>query len=84
MKNITNYYVEDKSKLISNKDSYIVGKKFRNKKTKGVYIVKNIAVDTETEELRVIYCDGVSTNDWDRPMLLFIKKFEEYKEQGEQ
>mgnify|MGYP002561190462 CR=1 FL=1 len=29
MKNITNYYVEDKSKLISNKDSYIVGKKFR-------------------------------------------------------
>ena len=62
----------------------LVGKKFRNKKTKGVYIVKNIAVDTETEELRVIYCDGVSTNDWDRPMLLFIKKFEEYKEQGEQ
>ena len=29
MKNITNYYVEDKSKLISNKDAYIVGKKFR-------------------------------------------------------
>lgn len=25
MKNITNYYVEDKSKLISNKDAYIVG-----------------------------------------------------------
>ena len=24
MKNITNYYVEDKSKLISNKDAYIV------------------------------------------------------------
>lgn len=61
----------------------LVGKKFRNKKTKGIYIVKGIAVDTETEELRVIYCDGVSTNDWDRPMLLFIEKFEEYKTQGE-
>lgn len=61
----------------------LVGRKFVNKKTKGIYIVKSIAVDTETEELRVIYCDGVSTNDWDRPMLLFIEKFEEYKEQGE-
>ena len=27
--NITNYYVKNKDDLISNKDSYIVGKKFR-------------------------------------------------------
>lgn len=56
----------------------LVGKKFINKKTKGLYIVKGIAVDTETEELRVIYFDGTSTNDWDRPLALFIEKFEEY------
>lgn len=56
----------------------LVGKKFINKKTKGLYIVKGIAVDTETEELRVIYFDGTSINDWDRPLALFIEKFEEY------
>ena len=54
----------------------LIGKKFKNKKTKKVYIVKSITVDTETEELRVIYFDGVSVNDWDRPLLLFLKKFE--------
>lgn len=58
----------------------LVGQKFINKKTKGVYVVKSIAVDTETEELRVIYFDGTSINDWDRPLALFIEKFEEYKE----
>ena len=29
MKNITNYYVNNKNNLISDKDSYIIGKKFR-------------------------------------------------------
>ena len=29
MANVSNYYVSDKSKLISDKDSYIVGKKYR-------------------------------------------------------
>ena len=29
MKNITNYYVDNKNNLISDKDCYITGKKFR-------------------------------------------------------
>ena len=53
----------------------LVGKTFMNKKTKGVYYVKEITVDTETLELRVIYVDGVSINEWDRPLSLFIEKF---------
>lgn len=60
------------------KDSF-VGKAFMNNKTLGVYYVKGITVDTETEELRVVYVDGVSVNEWDRPLSLFIKKFSEYK-----
>lgn len=57
----------------------LVGKTFINNKTKGIYYVKNIVVDTETLELRVIYVDGVSVNEWDRPLLSFLKKFTEYK-----
>lgn len=53
----------------------MIGKKFQNLKTKSIYYAKNIAIDTETLELRVIYSDGVSTNDWDRPLNLFIEKF---------
>ena len=53
----------------------MIGKKFQNLKTKCVYYVNNITVDTETLELRVIYSDGVSINEWDRPLALFIKKF---------
>ena len=56
----------------------MIGKKFQNLKTKGIYYVSNITVDTETLELRVIYSDGVSINEWDRPLALFIKKFKEY------
>lgn len=56
----------------------MIGKKFQNLKTKCVYYVNNITVDTETLELRVIYSDGVSINEWDRPLALFIKKFKEY------
>ena len=55
----------------------LVGKKFQNLKTKGVYHVSNITIDTETLELRVVYSDGVSINEWDRPLNLFIKKFKE-------
>lgn len=55
----------------------LIGKQFRNKKTKGVYYVKGITIDTETLELRVIYNDGINVfNDWDRPLNLFIQKFE--------
>lgn len=53
----------------------LVGNTFMNKKTKGVYYVKDITVDTETLELRVVYVDGVSINEWDRPLSLFIEKF---------
>ena len=56
----------------------MIGKKFQNLKTKGIYYVTNITIDTETLELRVIYSDGVSVNEWDRPLNLFIKKFKEY------
>lgn len=56
----------------------LVGKTFVNNKTLGVYYVKGITVDTETLELRVIYVDGVSINEWDRPLSLFIQKFTEY------
>lgn len=59
------------------KDS-LVGNTFMNKKTKGIYYVKGITVDTETLELRVIYVDGVSVNEWDRPLSLFIKKFTQH------
>lgn len=55
----------------------LVGKKFQNLKTKDMYYVTNITIDTETLELRVIYSDGVSINEWDRPLNLFIKKFKE-------
>lgn len=55
----------------------MIGKKFQNLKTKGIYYVTNITIDTETLELRVIYSDGVSINEWDRPLTLFIKKFKE-------
>lgn len=53
----------------------MIGETFMNKKTKGIYYVKGVTVDTETMELRVIYVDGVSTNEWDRPLGLFIEKF---------
>lgn len=56
----------------------MIGKKFRNLKTKGIYYVTNITIDTEILELRVIYSDGVSINEWDRPLSLFVKKFEKY------
>lgn len=56
----------------------MIGKKFRNLKTKGIYYVTNVTIDTETLELRVIYSDGVSINEWDRPLSLFVKKFEKY------
>ena len=56
----------------------LVGKCFRNIKTNNIYYVKDITIDTETMELRVVYTDGISTNDWDRPLNLFIQKFEEY------
>lgn len=59
------------------KDS-LIGKTFINKKTKGIYYVKGITVDTETLELRVIYIDGVTENEWDRPLSLFIEKFERH------
>lgn len=59
------------------KDS-LVGNTFMNKKTKGIYYVKGITVDTETLELRVIYVDGVSVNEWDRPLSLFIEKFTQH------
>ena len=55
----------------------LVGKKYINLKTQGLYVVKSIAVDTETLELRVIYSDGISINDWDRPLRMFIEKFRE-------
>lgn len=58
--------------------STMVGKKFQNLKTKGIYYVTNITIDTETLELRTIYSDGVSTDEWDRPLNLFIQKFKEY------
>lgn len=56
----------------------MIGNKYQNLKTKGIYYVTNITVDTETLELRVVYSDGVSTNEWDRPLNLFIQKFKEY------
>ena len=56
----------------------MIGKKFQNIKTEGIYYVTNITVDTETLELRVVYSDGVSINEWDRPLNLFIKKFKKY------
>lgn len=56
------------------KDS-LAGKTFMNNKTKGIYYVKGITVDTETLELRVIYVDGISENEWDRPLFLFMEKF---------
>lgn len=56
----------------------MIGKKFQNIKTNGIYYVTNITMDTETLELRVVYSDGVSINEWDRPLALFIKKFKEY------
>lgn len=55
----------------------MIGKKFQNLKTSGIYYVTNITIDTETLELRVVYSDGKSTNDWDRPLTLFIKKFKQ-------
>lgn len=55
----------------------MIGRRFQNIKTKGIYYVTNITVDTETLELRVIYSDGVSMNEWDRPLALFIEKFKE-------
>lgn len=59
------------------KDS-LVGRAFINNKTKGIYYVKGITVDTETLELRVIYVDGISINEWDRPLTSFIQKFTKY------
>lgn len=56
----------------------MIGKAFMNDKTLGIYYVKGITVDTETLELRVVYVDGVSVNEWDRPLPLFIEKFTEY------
>ena len=55
----------------------MIGKKFQNLKTSGIYYVTNITIDTEILELRVVYSDGKSTNDWDRPLTLFIKKFKQ-------
>lgn len=58
----------------------MIGKAYRNKKTKKVYYVKGVTIDTETYELRVIYNDGINIfNDWDRPLNLFIEKFEHTK-----
>lgn len=56
----------------------LVGKTFENKKTHVVYYVKSITVDSETMGLRVVYVDGVSDNEWDRPLSLFIQEFTEY------
>ena len=55
--------------------STMVNESFINIKTQNKYFVKDIVVDTETMELRVIYTDGHSNNDWDRPLTLFIQKF---------
>lgn len=56
----------------------LIGNVYQNIKTKRLYYVKGITVDTETQELRVIYVDGVSDNEWDRPLALFIEKFTTY------
>lgn len=68
---------EDLLKQLQWAKKTMIGKVFENIKTKGVYYVKGITVDTETLELRVVYVDGVSTNEWDRPLPLFIEKFRE-------
>lgn len=58
----------------------MIGRAYRNKKTNKVYYVKGVTIDTETHELRVIYNDGINIhNDWDRPLNLFIQKFEHTK-----
>ena len=55
----------------------MLGKKFLNIKNESIYYVTNITIDTETLELRVIYSDGISINEWDRPLTMFVDKFKE-------
>lgn len=62
--------------------STMINKCFVNIKTQNKYYVKNIVVDTETLELRVVYTDGYSKNDWDRPLDLFIHKFTKFIKEG--
>lgn len=62
--------------------STMVNNSFINIKTQRKYYVKDIVVDTETLELRVVYTDGYSMNDWDRPLELFIHKFTKDDKKG--
>ena len=57
--------------------STMLGKKFLNIKNDNIYYVTNITIDTETLELRVVYSDWFSINEWDRPITMFMNKFKE-------
>lgn len=53
-------------------------KTYLNKKTKSLYLVQTIVVCSETLELRVIYRNQEGF-EWDRPLNLFLQKFELFK-----
>lgn len=53
-----------------------IGKAFTNKKNRQLYFPQYITVDTETMELRVVYSNSKYSFLWDRPLEVFIQKFE--------
>lgn len=53
----------------------LVGKKFKSIVNGKTYYAHNVAIDTETGEFRVVYSDGVSTDEYDTTLVRFIKRF---------
>lgn len=59
--------------------SSLIGKKFRNLFTGNIYYATHVTIDDDTQELRVVYNDGITTDEWDTPLTSFMKKFRLYE-----
>ena len=67
------------SQRVANDYKHMVGKRYRHFKG-NVYVVLNIAVHSETSELRVIYCSESNPDYvWDRNLEMFLSPVDKEK-----
>ena len=53
----------------------IIGKKFESVVNGNTYYTHNVAIDTDTKELRVVYSNGIDDNHYVTTLSNFIRRF---------
>lgn len=53
----------------------LIGKKFESIVNGKTYYAHSVAIDTETGEFRVVYSNGIDTDEYDTTLSRFIKRF---------